>query len=86
MALIPWLVGSVVQAQNMLPLKLSENETTHDIMALIALQKTQSSNTHAQQSTGASCLIFSQVLRLLLFFMCANSKGSGETVQMHSLA
>ena len=40
----------------------------------------QSSNTHAQQSTGATRLIFGQTLRLLPYFRCANSEGSGESV------
>ena len=31
---------------------------------------------------GARCLIFGRTLRLLPYFMCANSEGSGETVQM----
>ena len=34
--------------------------------------------THAQPSSGARCLIFGQTLRILPFFMCANSKGSGS--------
>ena len=49
----------------------------------IALCKPQSSNTHAQQSTGATRLIYGQTLCLL---PCANSKGSGETGRMRSLA
>ena len=40
---------------------------------------TQSSNTHAQQSTGATNLISGQTLRVLPYYMCANSEGSGET-------
>ena len=34
----------------------------------------------------ARCLIFGQTLRLLPYFMWANSEGSGETVQMRRLA
>ena len=34
----------------------------------------------------ATRLIFGQALRLLPYFMCANSEGSGETAWMHSLA
>ena len=45
-----------------------------------------SSNAHAQPSNGARCLIFGQTLRLLPYFMCANSEGSGETVRMWRLA
>ena len=41
---------------------------------------------HAQPSSGASCLIFGRNLRLLPYFMCANSKGSGETGWMRRLA
>ena len=44
------------------------------------------SNTHAMQSTGATRLIFYQILRLLPYFICANSEGSGETARMRSLA
>ena len=61
-------------------------EPTHEIMALIALGKLLSSNTHAQQSSGATRLIFGQTLHLLPYFMCVNSEGSGETAQMRSLA
>ena len=34
---------------------------------------TYSSNVHAEPSSEARCLIFGQTLRLLPFFMCANS-------------
>ena len=37
-------------------------------------------------SNRARCLIFSRTLRILPYFMCANSKGSGETVWMRRLA
>ena len=47
---------------------------------------THSSNVHAQPSSVARYLIFGRTLRLLPYFMCANSEGSGETVQMHRLA
>ena len=40
---------------------------------------------HAQQSSGATRLIFGQTLHLLPYFMCANSEGSGETARMRSL-
>ena len=30
----------------------------------------------------ARCLIFDRTLRLLPYFMCVNSEGSGETAQM----
>ena len=45
-----------------------------------------SSNTHAQPSSGAWCLIFGWTLHLLPFCMCVNSKGSGETVRLRRLA
>ena len=41
---------------------------------------------HAQPSNAATRLIFGQILRLLIYFMCANSEGSGETARMRSLA
>ena len=41
---------------------------------------------HAQPSSGARYLIIGQNLRLLPYFMCANSEGSGETARMHRLA
>ena len=45
-----------------------------------------SSTSSAQPSNGARCLIFGQTIRLLPYFMCANSKSSGETAQMRRLA
>ena len=36
-----------------------------------------SSNTHAQPSSGARCLIFRRTLYLLPYFMLTNSEGSG---------
>ena len=35
---------------------------------------------------GLRCLIFRRSLRLLLYFKCANSEGSGETARMRRLA
>ena len=43
-------------------------------------------NKHAQSSNGAKCLIFGRPFRLLPYFMCANSEGSGETARMRRLA
>ena len=40
-----------------------------------------SSNAHAQLFSGARCLMFGRTLRLLPYFVCANSEGSGETVR-----
>ena len=62
------------------------NEPAHEIMVNFVLHKLNSSNTHAQPSSGARCLIFGRTLRLLPYFMCANSEGSGETAQMRRLA
>ena len=45
-----------------------------------------SSNAHAQLSSRARCLMFGRTLRLLPYFMCANSEGSGETALMRGLA
>ena len=53
----------------------SSFEPAHEIMVLFALYK----HIHAQPSSGARCLIFGRTLRLLPYFMCANSEGSGET-------
>ena len=36
-------------------------------------------------TSEARCLIFGQTLRLLPYFMCENSKGSGKTVRMRRL-
>ena len=44
--------------------------------------QTHSTNAHAQPSSGARCLIFGRTLRLLPYFMCANSEGAGETAWM----
>ena len=41
---------------------------------------------HAQPWSGARSLIYGWTLRLLPYFMCANSEGSGETVWIRRLA
>ena len=66
-------------------MEYSLNEPAHEILALITLRKLIL-QTHAQQFTGATSLIFGQTLRLLPHFMCANSKGSDQTACMRSLA
>ena len=38
-----------------------------------------------RSSEWARCLIFGWTLRLLPYFMCANSEGSGETARMRRL-
>ena len=48
--------------------------------------KTQSSNVHAQPSSGARYLIFGRTLRLLPYFICAQREGSGETARRLALA
>ena len=45
-----------------------------------------SSNAHAQPSSRARCLIFGRTLRLLPYFMCANSEVSGETARLRGCA
>ena len=59
-------------------------------MALTALRKLQtpvkSSHEYAQPSNGATRLIFGQIFRLLLYFMYANSEGSGDTAPEPSLS
>ena len=41
---------------------------------------------HVKPSSGIRCLIFGWSLRLLSYFTCANSEGSGETAHMRRLA
>ena len=59
------------------------NGPSHKIMALFFLHKLI---LQSRMHSGARCLIFGQILHLLPYFMCANSKGSGETVRMRRLA
>ena len=65
-------------------LKLSY-ELTHEIMALFVLRKFIL-QTHMRNQPVELCLIFGGTLRLLPYFMCANSEGSGETARMRRLA
>ena len=62
------------------------NTPAHEIMALFVLLKLIFYNTHVQQSNGTRSPIFGQTLRLPPYFMCENSKGSCETMQMRRLA
>ena len=62
------------------------NEPSHEIMALFVLPNLIFSNMYAQPSSGARCLIFGWTLRLLPYFMCANSVGASETARMRRLA
>ena len=69
------------------PFYVTYIQTSHVMrLVLFILRKTQLSNAHAQPSSGAKCLIFGRALRLLPYFMCANSEGSGETARMHRFA
>ena len=64
-------------------------ELCQEIMVLFVLRKliqTHSSNVHTQPSSAARYLIFGRTLRLLPYFMCGNSEGSGKTVWVHRLA
>ena len=61
------------------------NEPCLEIMVLFVLH-TPFSNAHVQPSCRVKCLIFGWTLRLLPYFMCANSKGSGETARLPSLS
>ena len=63
----------------------SLNEPPHESMVLFVL-RTLILQTHTQPSNGARCLLFGQTLRLLPYFICANSEGSGETARMRWLA
>ena len=62
-------------------------ELTHEIMAPIALCKLNFQTRICSNPLGpaATHLIFGQTLHLLPYFMCVNSEGYGETVQMCSL-
>ena len=55
-------------------------------MSLFVLRKLNLLNAHAQPSSVARYLIVGRTLRLLPYFMCANSEGSGETARMRRRA
>ena len=61
-------------------------EPSPEIMTPFVLRKRILSNTHAQPFCGARCLIFGRPLRLLPYFMCTNSEGSGDSSRMRRLA
>ena len=64
-----------------------ENEPAHEIMALFVLRKLILQTHMRNHPVGLlTYLIFGQTLRLLPYFMCANSEGSGETARMLRLA
>ena len=62
------------------------NEPSHEIMVLSVLRNLILQNAHTQPSNGARCQIFGRTLRLLPYFMCANSEGSSKTAWMRRLA
>ena len=62
-------------------------EPCHEIMVLFVHPKfILQTLAHAQPSSGTRCLIFGRTIRLLPYFVCANSEGSGETARVRRLA
>ena len=58
----------------------------HEIMVLFFFRKLiLPTRIRSQLSSGAKCLMFGRTLRLLPYFMCADSE-AGETARMHRLA
>ena len=55
-------------------------------MALIALRKLNLQTRMRSNPMGLHVCFFGQTLRLLPYFVCANSEGSGETARMRRLA
>ena len=81
-----WAVGDRTRHHILrLPRGKTLNEPCHVIMVLFVLRKLILQTACAQPSSGARCLIFGRTLRLLPYFMCANSEGSGETARMRRL-
>ena len=78
----PTEAEDVRDARRMISNKRGLFEPAHEIMALFVLRKRILQNAHAQPSSGARCLMFCRTLRLLPYFMCANSEGSGEPVRI----
>ena len=58
----------------------------HEIMALFVLRKPILQTRMRSHPGGARCPIFGRTHRLLPYFMCANSEGSGETARMRRIA
>ena len=54
-------------------------EPAHEIMAFFVLRNFILQTRMRNRLVEARCLIFGRTLRLLPYFMCANSEGSGET-------
>ena len=61
-------------------------EPSHDIMALFVLRKHILQMRMRSHPLGLDVWFFGQTLRLLPYFMCVNSEGSGETARMRRLA
>ena len=58
----------------------------HEIMVFFVVRKhILQTRRILSHTVGDRCLIFRRTLRLLPYFMCANSKGSGETARMRRL-
>ena len=70
--------------------KSLRNNTTfepfHEIMVLFVLRKLILQTRMRSHPVVARCSIFGRTLRLLPYFLCANSEGSGETARMRMLA
>ena len=62
------------------------NEPCREIMVLFVLRKLILQTRMRSQPVGDICLIFGRILRLLQYFMRANSEESGETARMRRLA
>ena len=60
-------------------------EPAHEMIS-IAYAIYRSLNRHAQLSSGSRDPSFDHSLYLQLFFVCASSEGSDETVRLRSLA
>ena len=61
-------------------------EPLHEIMVRFVLRKLILQTRMRSHPVGSRCLIFGRTLRLLPYFMCANSEGSDETVRTRRLA
>ena len=62
------------------------NEPSHEIMTLFVLRKLILQTRMRGHTAGLDVLFFVRTRRLLPYFMCTNSEGSGETSRMRRLA
>ena len=60
-------------------------EPAHEILALFVLRKLILQTPMRSHPVGLNVWFFGRTLRLLPYFMCANSEGSGETARMRRL-